>query len=202
VTDSLPSGVEVGEVTSLGRTGLAPRATEAPLSSSPSRESFREIYEAHVELVWRTLRRVGVPSAAVDDVAQEVFVAIHRALPTWEGRASLRTWIYRITRNAGLNYTRGMRRRPDGVSTEAADESPHASLDPETQAANREAIEELGLVLARIDEPKREVLVLMELEGFSAPEVAELLAIPLNTVYSRLRLARAELEQLLEEGAA
>ncbi len=196
VTDSVSAGVEMEEVTPLGRTVLAPRAAAA--SSPLPRETFREIYEAHVELVWRTLRRVGVPSAAVDDVAQEVFVAIHRALPTWEGRSSLRTWIYRIARNAGLNHTRSLRRRPDGAATEAADEAPHASLDPEAQASNREAIEELGEILARIEEPKREVLVLMELEGFSAPEVAELLAIPLNTVYSRLRLARAELERLLE----
>lgn len=155
-----------------------------------------------MELVWRTLRRVGVPASAVDDVAQEVFLSIHRALPTWEGRASLRTWIYRIARNAGLNHGRAVRRRPDGAPTAASDDAPHASPDPESTAASREALEELSAILSHIHESKREVLVLMELEGFSAPEVAELLSIPLNTVYSRLRLARAELERLLAASEA
>lgn len=200
MTDSLASGVEPGEVTALERTALARREPGVVRAPATSREDFREIYEAHVDMVYRTLRRMGVPSAAVDDVAQEVFVAVHRALPTWEGRASLRTWVYRIARNAALNHRRGARRRPDGVTTALADEVANTGVDPETQVAQREAIEELARVLDHIDEGKREVLVLMELEGFSAPEVADLLAVPLNTVYSRLRLARAELESLLAGG--
>ncbi len=61
---------------------------------------FREVYEEHVSMVWRTLQRVGVPSAALDDVAQEVFLSVHRALPTWEGRGSMRSWIYSVARDA------------------------------------------------------------------------------------------------------
>jgi RNA polymerase sigma-70 factor (ECF subfamily) len=158
---------------------------------------FRDVYDAHVDLVWRTLRRAGVPVTHVDDAAQEVFLTIHRALPTWEGRSTLRTWIYRVARNAGLNYMRSLRRRPDGPPTERADELPHARPNPEAETARNEALTELMALLEAIDEPKREVLVLVELEGFSAPEIAELLEIPLNTVYSRLRLARAELEKAL-----
>lgn len=150
-----------------------------------------------MELVIRTLRRSGVPPAAVEDVAQEVFLAVHRGLPSWEGRSSLRTWIYRIARNAALNHGRSARRRPDGALTATADDVAHASADPESVAVTHQALAELQAILERIDEPKREVLALIDLEQFSAPEVAELLTIPVNTVYSRLRLARAELEKLL-----
>jgi RNA polymerase sigma-70 factor (ECF subfamily) len=190
VTDPRAAGVE-----SVGVTQLEARAPVAGRSIPV----FREVYEAHVELVFRTLRRVGVPAAAVDDVAQEVFLSVHGALGSWEGRSTLRTWIYRIARNAGLNHLRSVRRRPDGPPTDLADEMAHGAADPESRAQTYEALGELNAMLARIDEPKREVLVLMELEEFSAPEVAELLAIPLNTVYSRLRLGRAELERLLAE---
>ncbi|MDQ3036613.1 MAG: sigma-70 family RNA polymerase sigma factor [Myxococcota bacterium] len=154
-----------------------------------------------MDLVLRTLRRSGVPDSAIDDVAQEVFLSVHAALPSWEGRSSLRTWIYRIARNAALNHARSARRRPDGTPTAAADELAHADADPESAASTHEALAELQAILMKIDEPKREVLALIELEELSAPEVAELLAIPLNTVYSRLRLARAELERLIEEGS-
>ena len=189
MTEPRSSGVERVGVTKLE--ALAPVArAQIPV--------FRDVYEAHVELVLRTLRRVGVPAAAVDDVAQEVFLSIHGALASWEGRSTLRTWIYRITRNAGLNHVRSLRRRPDGVPTDLADEALHGAADPESRAQTQEALGELNQLLLQIDEPKREVLVLMELEEFSAPEVSELLSIPLNTVYSRLRLGRAELERLLE----
>ena len=190
VTDSVAAGVDLGGVTQLERLARAVRPAVPP---------FREVYEAHVELVWRTLRRVGVPDASVDDAAQEVFLAVHRALPTWEGRSTLRGWIYRVARNTGLNHNRAIRRRPDGAPTETADAVAHGGADPERAASSREALGELSALLARIDESKREVLVLTELEGFSAPEIAELLAIPVNTVYSRLRLARVQFERLLAE---
>lgn len=190
MTDRPAGGVRWDRVTLSTPTAAMPLARHATVD-------FRDVYDAHVDLVWRTLRRAGVPVTHVDDAAQEVFLTIHRALPTWEGRSTLRTWIYRVARNAGLNYMRSLRRRPDGPPTERADELPHARPNPEAETARNEALTELMALLEAIDEPKREVLVLVELEGFSAPEIAELLEIPLNTVYSRLRLARAELEKAL-----
>jgi RNA polymerase sigma-70 factor, ECF subfamily len=189
VTDRSASGVQKQQVMTLP----APAVPHV----RPAAPSFREVYEAHVDLVWRTLRRVGVPAAHVDDVAQEVFLSIHKALPTWEGRASLRTWIYRIARNAAINHARSMHRRPDGTPTERADENATGRLDPEAEASRNESLDELSSLLQSMHESKREVLILVELEGFSVPEVAELTNAPLNTVYSRLRLARAELERLL-----
>ncbi len=183
-----------------GSSGVERDGVTLPERSAPPRPAippFREVYEAHVELVFRTLRRLGVPSAATEDVAQEVFLSVHRALPSWEARSTMRGWIYRIARNAGLNHKRSLRRRPDGSPTAAADELVHDTATPESLAETNQALAVLDAVLQRIDEPKREVLALMDLEGFSAPEVAELLGVPLNTVYSRLRLARAELERLV-----
>jgi RNA polymerase sigma-70 factor, ECF subfamily len=195
VTDRPSTGVGWDRVTLSTPTAALPVARHVALD-------FRDVYDAHVDLVWRTLRRAGVPMTHVDDAAQEVFLAVHRAIGSWEGRATLRTWIYRVARNAGLNYARSLRRRPDGPPTERADELPTGRSNPEVETAQNEALTELMALLDAIDEPKREVLVLVELEGFSAPEIAELLEIPLNTVYSRLRLARADLERAIAEREA
>lgn len=195
VTDSLLRGVSPRDVTRSEST--------LPLASPREAEriSFREIYEAHVEMVFRTLRRSGVAASSVDDVAQEVFLAVHRALPGWEPRVSTKAWVYRIARNAALNHKRCLARRPDREVTDLADELGHLGTDPESHAADREAVDELARILATLPPSQSEVLVLMELEGFTAGEVSELLATPLNTIYSRLRLGRAALEAALEERA-
>src|SRR5687768_15277156 len=75
--------------------------------------SFDEIYRAHFGFVWRTLRALGVPSAALDDGAQEVFVVVHRRLAEFEGRASVKSWLFAIARGVAANQRRTVRRRAE-----------------------------------------------------------------------------------------
>jgi len=174
----------------------------APVDTSAP--PFREVYERYFGLVWRTLRRSGVPESSVEDAAQEAFVQVHRSLATFEGRASIATWVYRIARNVALNQQRYARRRwRERDHDELDDERDRdPSHDPAEHAERRDAWHTLARLLARIPETRREVLVLSDVEDLSAPEIAEMLGVPLNTVYSRLRIARSELEALVErEGA-
>src|SRR5512142_2005157 len=69
---------------------------------------FDRVYEEHFDLVWRALRRHGVRPPELDDAIQEVFVVVHDRLPTFEGRSTLRTWIYGIARRVARDH------RPDG----------------------------------------------------------------------------------------
>lgn len=156
--------------------------------------SLAEIYDRHVAMVWRTLRALGVDEAAVDDAVQDVFIVVHRKLGQFEGRSALSTWIYGIARRVASQYRR--RRRVDGDPARLAREvepGPSPREDVERRQAARLVME----LLAELDEDKREVFVLMELEQLPAPVVAELLGIPVNTAYSRLRLARARFEAAL-----
>jgi RNA polymerase sigma-70 factor (ECF subfamily) len=153
-----------------------------------------EVYDRHVAMVWRTLRALGVDEAALDDAVQDVFIVVHRRLADFEGRSALSTWIYGIARRVASQYRR--RRRVDGDPTRLAREV-EPGPSPRDAAERRQAARLVMELLAELDPEKREVFVLMELEQLAAPVVAELVGVPVNTVYSRLRLARQRFEAAL-----
>jgi RNA polymerase sigma-70 factor, ECF subfamily len=167
-------------------------ATE--IASAPSDTKFREIYAEHVDLVWRSLRGLGVPEASVEDAVQDVFLVIHRRLESFEARCSFRTWLFGIVLRVARNHRRREQRKGGCASLDAAPEIADAAPGPHEEAARAEALRGLALALGDLDEAKREVFVLAELEQMSAPEIAETLGINVNTVYSRLRAARREFE--------
>lgn len=162
--------------------------------------SFREVYAEHCSMVFRTIRILGVPTASVEDVAQEVFLSVHRALPSYEPRAPMRAWIYRIARNAALNGRRISHHDAFRVPFDESLKSPEAA-NPERSAAANERLQILRDVLASMPSEQRDVIVMGELEGFTAPEIAEVLGVGLNTIYSRQRLAREALESALQRRA-
>jgi RNA polymerase sigma-70 factor, ECF subfamily len=191
--------------------GLVPSATPSPLSRprpgraadagvDVGRPSFDAVYEAHFDVAWRTLRRLGVPSALVDDAVQEVFLVVHRRFGEFEGRSSWKTWIYAIVTHVAGDYRRAARRKsPHLVSPGAAidaDTVPdERSADPHDCAEQRERAQALHRVLDQLDDESRTVLVLAELEEMSVPEIAEVLGRNVNTVYGRLRIARRAFDQ-------
>lgn len=151
--------------------------------------TFQEIFRAHAPYVWRTLRRLGVADADAADMCQEVFVVVHRRLADFDGSAAIKTWVYGIAIRVAAQYRRKASRRHE----ELADEPPELSLDPAQEGAfrRRELLDRLSAALEKLDEQKREVFVLYELEELTMSEVAEVLGCPLQTAYSRLHAARA-----------
>jgi RNA polymerase sigma-70 factor (ECF subfamily) len=159
------------------------------------RAAFRAMYEHHVDFVWRNLRRLGVSEAEVDDKTQEVFVIAHRRWGEFEDRGhGPRAWLFQIVLRIASDARRHRRRHPVDPDGGAAQE--RESIEPPQAAAldRREALGRLDRALRSIEVGRRAVLVLHEIEEMTAPEIAEILGIPLNTVYSRLRVARSELE--------
>ncbi len=167
-------------------------------SSSVARQaagaSLDEVYQEHCDFVWRSLRRLGVKEAALADATQEVFLAALRHWQGFEGRASIRTWLFAIARGVARDLRRAQSRRGTECSDEAlVDRQPL----PAAGAENREAARLVCQLLDKLDEPKRAVFVLADLEQLPLPEVSEALGINLNTAYSRLRAARREFEAAL-----
>jgi RNA polymerase sigma-70 factor (ECF subfamily) len=174
---------------------LAPGAV-GPCAEGVSRPSFATIYDQHFDFVWRSARRLGVPEASLDDVAQDVFVTVYRRLPEFEGRSQLKTWIFGILRHTISDLRRGLRRKPtSALEHEPAD---GRTLSPQDAAVRSEGVKLLHEALASLPEEQREVFVLAELEQLSSPEIASALEVNLNTVYSRLRAARQEFEAALK----
>ncbi len=175
------------------------RPISVPTAEEGGALGFRELYERHIAFVWRNLRRLGVPEAEADDRAQEVFVVAHRRFHEFEERGhGPRAWLFQIVLRVASGARRHRRRHPeipDGGRVAAQGAIPA----PQTAALERsQMLAQLDAALATIDMGRRAVLVLHEIEEMTAPEIASVLGIPLNTVYSRLRVARAELEQALQ----
>lgn len=162
---------------------------------------FRAFYEAHVSFVFRNVRRLGALDA--EDATQEVFTIACRRLPEFEERGvGVRAWLFQIALRVASDARRRKRRHPEDADGGAVLE--RASVEPEQTAhlVQKERLALLDRALARLDVDKRAVLVLHEIEELAAPEIARALAIPLNTVYSRLRAAKLALEAALARETA
>jgi RNA polymerase sigma-70 factor (ECF subfamily) len=174
---------------------IAPQATPADSVDVRKPPDLGAIYEAHFRYVWRCLRSLGVHDAQLDDALQDVFVVVQRRLAGFDGGAELRTWLYAIALRISRKYRDRWRREP--APLEAARESqPELML---THSAERAALHNERLALAHaaletLSDEQREVFVLARIEQMSAPEIARVIEIPLNTVYSRLRAARLGFE--------
>lgn len=168
-------------------------------ADAPPREapSFDAVYDECVDFVWRSLKSLGIHESAVDDAVQDVFLVVHRRLSEFEGRSTLRTWVFGIAIRVARDYRRREHRKGglEVLDVEMADAAP----GPLEHAETTEALRTLARVLEELDEPKREVFVLSELEQLAAPEIAEALGVNLNTIYSRIRAARQEFKAALEK---
>ena len=159
---------------------------------------FRLLYDEHVAFVWRNLRRLGVHPADVEDRVQEVFVVAHRRLAGYEERGhGPRAWLFQIVLRVASEWRRHRRRHPEDVDGGLAQDLERTEAEQAEALARREALDQLDAALAALDVDKRAVLVLHEIEEMTAPEIAESLSLPVNTVYSRLRVARQQLEAAL-----
>jgi RNA polymerase sigma-70 factor (ECF subfamily) len=166
------------------------------MRAAPAGEgSFREIFREHAPFVWRVLRRLGVGEADVEDVAQEVFLVVHRRLAEFEGRSKLRTWIYGIAVRVASDHRRRAHVRRE-LATDRPPERAGSAPQPK-ELEQRQARALLDAALARLDEDKRAVFVLFEIEEVAMKEIAEAVGCPLQTAYSRLHAARRELKEAL-----
>lgn len=166
-----------------------------PRDDAARARAFRALYDAHVAFVWRNLRRLGVMDRDVEDKCQEVFVVAHRRFEEFADRGhGPRAWLFQIVLRVASDARRHRRRHP--VDPDGGIAQDRQSIEP-PQAAEmqrKEALDILDRALASIDISRRAVLVLHEIEQMTAPEISRTLEIPLNTVYSRLRVARVELD--------
>ncbi len=156
-----------------------------------------EIFEQHYDFVWRSLAHLGVPRAAVDDAAQDVFIVVHRRIRDYQRAMPIRSWLYGIARRVAYRY-RTQAAKNGRVRAVSAPELPA----PDDVVATREAADLVSTFLAEQPPEQREVFVLAELEGLSGPEIAAAIGIKLNTVYSRLRLSRRQFARIVKRSRA
>jgi len=153
------------------------------------------IYREHHAFVWRSLHHFGLRGDEISDAIQEVFIVVHRKFDEYDGHTPIRSWLYGIARRVGSDHRkRGQRRAARLQWGTRLDENP-----TKTNAFERvNAAAMVDRLLEVLDDDKREVFVLSEVEGMTAPEIAQALGVNLNTIYARLRAARLRFQRELE----
>lgn len=150
---------------------------------------FDEVYREHFHYVWRTLRRLGVATSDLEDVAHEVFVVVHRRLADFDGHRPIKPWLFGISfRLASQDRRRAHRRFELAIPMDSPSIEPCADDLLESDDRRRMVLE----CLQTLDVDQRAVLILLDIDGESAADVASAMNIPLPTVYSRLRVARSK----------
>ena len=161
---------------------------DAPASPVVGARTFDALYAEHFEFVWRCMRRLGVHPSLVEDAAQDAFVVLHRRLSELRPEASAKAFLFGVAQRVAHDYRRTAQRK--GAMRLDQELQVSDETGPFERTAKAQAAATLQAFLALLDDEKRAVFVLAELEEMTAPEISEALAVNLNTVYSRLRLAR------------
>jgi len=163
--------------------------------------AWRALYDEHFDPVYRLVCRLGVPLGDVEDVVQRAFVVAHRRIQQIEEVRNTGAWLRAIALRVVAEHRRWqrVRRVKHWVLRTSAEVDRAAASTPEREAATHEAQALVAALLARMSPKLRDVLVLLELEQLDLAETAESLGIPLNTVRSRRRLARAQFQRLWAE---
>lgn len=181
------------------QTSGVPRAAAAVLEPPPSSPVlagvpvFAEIYTAQVRWVWRALWRLGVPERDLEDVAHDVFVVVHRKLVDYDASRPLRPWLFGICFRTALDRRRKFsvaRELPVLVDDELDRVADPAGVDAFAVVRHHEQQALVQAALSTLPLEQRAVFVLHELEGTAVADCVAILEAPLNTLYSRLRLAR------------
>jgi RNA polymerase sigma-70 factor, ECF subfamily len=153
--------------------------------------STADVYAQHFKYVWRCLRSLGVTDQALDDAVQDVFMVVQRKLAAFDHKAQLRTWLYAIALRVARRYrTKAAKAAQKLVDEDSAVEEHSDAAVPSEALEHGERLELAQRALKALDDDKREAFVLACIEQMSAPEIAGITGLPLNTVYSRVRAAR------------
>lgn len=181
---------------------LAPSAaTDDPVDTTNDPLDVRAIYDAHAKFVWISLQRLGVRRADMDDVAQEVFMVVHRRLDSFERTSRITTWLFGICLRVAANHRRWRRLRDESLAEESADDHPSALVAADDLLARREERQFAEWALGHLAIEKRATFVMFEVESLSCEEIAKIMDVPVGTVYSRLHAARRQLEKVIARGA-
>jgi RNA polymerase sigma factor (sigma-70 family) len=167
--------------------------------------TFEQVVRDHQDMVFRTLLRLTGSREHLDDLAQDVFLRLYRALPTFRGDALITTYLYRIAVNVAQDEWK-RRRRDDRTHISLSDETsdwedrlPHPDRNAEQQIEEREFQQSVEEQLQRLSQVERTILVLYHQEERSYEQIAYALGMPIGTVRTHLHRGRKKLREALLE---
>lgn len=175
-----------------------PNAVKNEALVPPLDQLFRELGP----YVWRVMRRMGMSEAEADDLCQEVFLTAHRKRHEFEGRSTIKTWLYGIAIRVASDHRRRAHVRREDLMAELPELNAAGAADQAEMLDQLRARHLLDQVLASLDEVRRVTFVLYEVEDLPLRRIAEIMEVPLQTVYSRLKSARKHVEEAFQRALA
>ena len=166
------------------------------------RPSFQAVYQAEFTYVWNTLRRLGVRGADQKDVAHDVFVIAYRRFDEYDASRPVRPWLFGIAFRVVAHLRRDEKTKPAASESVSVDDLFSSEPGPEEDLRVQQDRELVVQAMGELDLDKRAVFVMHEIDGCAMPEIARELSIPLNTAYSRLRLARRDFVEAVKRQQA
>jgi len=160
--------------------------------TEPDPFDVAHLYRTHSPMIRRALKQLGIGDGQLDDATQEVFMVLHRRIHDFDKTRSLKNWLWGIAKGVASTHRRSERRRSRLQAAWGGGPSAH---ERDRDQARREAVHTLARVLGQLDEPMCAVFIMADVQGYSGPEIADRLAVNINTVYSRLRSARRHLNE-------
>ena len=154
--------------------------------------AFTQLYERTYQLAWGVLYKVVGPSSELEDLLQESYLQLMKALKGYRGDSKVTTFLHRVCVNVGLMHLRSRRRRPEEPTAELPTVEAGIESDPEHAAKVKQAAAMLQKALLELSEEKATVFTYHELLGLRPEEISELVGVPVNTVRSRLNRARID----------
>ena len=173
-----------------------PTPTMATAPEATPEQLLDELVRDHLDSVYRVAFSVVRDSALAEDVAQDAILKAWRALPTFRGDSSLRSWVLRITHNTAIST---LRKRREELRDPALLPEQETRSTTESEAVSHLSIEAFEEALNQLDELSRSIIVLREVEGLSYEEIAGLVGVPLPTVKTRLLRGRRVLASALSD---
>jgi RNA polymerase sigma-70 factor (ECF subfamily) len=180
------------------RSAAAPDADLALAAAGGDAGAFAELYARFAERVFARVTHLVGPGPDREDVLQQVFLELHRALPRFRFDSSVSTFLYRITINVAYDHLRRRTRRSGDHDPAALDALVDHAPTPEDRARRREELGQIFGLLDRIKPRKRIAFVLVAIEGLTLAEAAELVGAQPEAVKQRVLNARRELLALMK----
>ena len=171
------------------------RPPPTPTPTPTPQQELAALYNEHADFVWRSLLRLGAAPDVAEDLLHEVFLVVRRRQGDFDRERSIRAWLYGISRGVAANHRRGRSRAAERLRNIA---TPSPPPTPEEGLERRKAAAFVADFLASLDEPRRRVFELIDIEGLSGPEVGALLGIPVMKVHTLRRSARRRFEAALD----
>ena len=178
-------------------------ATLIQRAQANDRAAFNEIVLRYKSKIYNYIHRMVQSASDAEDLTQETFVRAYLSIHSFQSKASLNTWLFRIATNLCIDFSRKHKTRINPLSLsseeegEGTQEIPDSGFDPQRILLNKELGKQLEEALCRLPEKLRTALLLYDLEGLSYDEIAQIVGTPLGTVKSRIYHARLQMREAL-----